>query len=108
MNRVNSSDYIKAKKQNAIYTELKINSKITTAHTVNPVKPNGYTYNDNINILLSKSCTATDCSGGCLQHAKSYELLLAFNHGKYYNYIRCIKCPDVSDNCCPCFNCAFK
>jgi hypothetical protein len=90
MNRVNSSDYIKATKQNAIYTELKLNSKITLPHTVNPVKLNGHTYNNNFNILLSKNCSPTDCSGGCIQRAKSYDLLLDYNQGKYYNYIRCI------------------
>ena len=102
MNRVSSSDYIKVKKQNAIYTELKKNAYKNI--TVNPVKTNGLTYNDNINILLSKNCVVNNCSGGQLNHAKSYDLLYDFNHGKIYNYNRC----NCSGNCCLCFTCAFK
>ena len=118
MKRVSSSDYIKAKKQNAIYTEVKNNAY--TNITVNPVKTNGLTYNDNISILLNTNCIVGDCSGGQLNHAKSYDLLYDFNHGKIYNYNRCIcnksgndnciaynKC-DTSGNCCLCFTCAFK
>jgi len=114
MNRVNSSDYIKAKKQNAIYTELKKNAY--GLQTVNPVKKNGLTYNNNINVLLNKKCVVNDCSGGQLNYAQSYDLLYDFNNGKFYNYNRCgckndkcienNKC-DVSGNCCACFTCAF-
>ena len=122
MNRVCSSDYIKAKKQNAIYTELQYNSKYTVPHTVNPVKKNGQTYNDNISILLNKNCSTTDCSGGQLNHAKNYDLLYDFTHGKIYNYNRCqcnksITPPNpcqaesgcvLLGQCCTCFVCAFK
>ena len=121
MNRVCSSDYIKAKKQNAIYTELQYNSKYTSPHTVNPVKKNGLTYNDNISILLNKNCSTLDCSGGQLNHAKNYDLLYDFNQGKTYNYNRCLCNKDITlgncqaesgcvllGQCCKCFTCAFK
>jgi hypothetical protein len=105
MNRVSASDYIKAKKQNAIYTELKNNAY--TNITINPVKNNGLTYNDNISILLNSKCVVNDCSGGQLNHAKNYDLLYDFNNGKMYNYSRCSTC-NTSSNCCSCFTCAFK
>ena len=106
MNRVSSSDYIKAKKQNAIYTDVKHNAYKNT--TVNPVKKNGLRYNDNIGILLNTNCIVNDCSGGQLNHAKNYDLLYDFNHGKMYNYARCNSTCNTSSNCCSCFTCAFK
>ena len=120
MNRVSSSDYIKAKKTNAIYTCLKYDAQNTSPNTVNPVKTiNNLTYNDNINIALNKNCTPIDCSGGQLNYAKSYDLLYGFNYGKMYNYNRCLcsktgtdncvtynKC-DKAGKCCVCFKCAF-
>jgi hypothetical protein len=116
MNRVDSSDYISARKRNIIYSELKQNAK--TLQTVNPVKTNGKTYNKNFFILLNKNCNPTSCPGGCLAHVKNYELFNDFNQGKTYNYLRCDptcqtkcqQCPPVATTCepCLCFNCAFK
>ena len=122
MNRVSSSDYIKAKKQNAIYKELKYNAQYTVPNTVNPVKNNGVQYNNNIGINIPNNCTPLECSGGTLQYAKSYDLLYDFNHGKIYNYNRCqcntnpetqLPCQANSKclllgKCCLCFTCAFK
>ena len=121
MNRVSSSDYITAKKQNAIYKELKYNAQYTMPNTVNPVKNNGVQYNDNINIIIPNNCTPQDCSGGILQHAKSYDLLYGFNHGQLYNYNRCQCNTNPADQgecqaqsnclllgkCCLCVKCAF-
>lgn len=116
MHRVDSSDYISARKRNVMYNELKQNAK--NLQTVNPVKTNGQTYNNNFFILLNKDCNNTSCGGGCLANAKSYELLNDFNQGKIYNYIRCdptcqtkcIPCSSPATSCqpCLCFSCAFK
>ena len=116
MHRVDSSDYISAKKKNVIYSELKQNAR--NFQTVNPVKTNGNTYNDNISIILNKSCSPASCPGGCLVHTKNYELLNDFNQGKFYNYLRCnptcqtkcIPCSNPATSCqpCLCFTCAFK
>jgi hypothetical protein len=121
MNRVNSSDYIKSKKQLAIYNEIKQN-----VPTINPVKQDGNTYNSNFRLCLPDSCTApTDCSGGSLIYSKNYALRLDFNQGKYYRNYKCVcqpqnftigcECstshdlsiPDISSNCILCSKCAI-
>jgi hypothetical protein len=122
MNRVSSGDYINAKKQNAIYNEIKFNAQHTIPNTTNPVKLNGVQYNNNINLIVPNNCTPIECSGGILQNAKSYDLLYGFNHGKIYNYNRC-QCNTSSETqgpcqadanclllgkCCSCFTCALK
>jgi len=91
------SDYIKAKKQNAIYIGIKTNAELTGT-TVNPVKKNGYFYNNMINVLVPKDCSvANGCYGGILTNAQSYQLRLDFKQGKYYNNYVC-SCPKVT-NC---------
>ena len=85
MQRVDSSDYIKAKKNLAIYNEIKRN-----VPSVNPLKKNGQHYNENFRLALPQTCTGpTDCSGECLTFAKNYELRLAFQQGRDYRSIYC-------------------
>jgi len=119
-----ASDYIKAKRQNAIYTDININAKLTGT-TVNPVKKNGFFYNNVINVRLPKTCNITDCAGGVLTNTRSYALRMDFKQGKYYNHYVCQCKNDViedvnPDNCevedingknvvgCLCTPCAFN
>lgn len=118
-----SSDYIQAKKQNAIYTSLLKNAQLTGT-TVNPVKNNGFFYNNTLNVIVPNDCDSNGCSGGILSNARSYQLRLDFKRGKYYNNYVCncksnvIK--DVGESCiitpmdgksvveCSCNPCAFN
>lgn len=122
MQRVDSGDYIKAKKNLAIYNEIKKN-----VPNVNPLKTNGQHYNENFRLSLPQTCTApTDCSGGALAFAKNYELRLAFQQGRDYRTYKCdclqrvtIDCacviqdendlsnPIISNNCASCKQCAL-
>ena len=80
----NSSDYTRAKKQKMMYAELAKNSSIPNVGP-NPVKKNGYKYNMNFGIGQPQCAgTPTDCSGGCLKFARSYELLLDITKGKLF------------------------
>jgi hypothetical protein len=88
MSRGSASDYITAKKQNAIYTSIKVNAQITGV-TVNPVKPNGYYYNNFLNVNVPRPCSFNGCAGGILTNARSYQLRLDFKRGKYYNNYVC-------------------
>lgn len=83
-----ASDYIKAKRQNAIYSDIKINAQIT-GNTVNPVKKNGYFYNNMLNVCVPQPCSMAGCKGGVLTNARSYQLRLDFKQGKYYNQYVC-------------------
>jgi len=87
------SDYIKVKRQNAIYTDMHINAQLT-GNTTNPIKKNGYYYNNLLNVNVPKPCTVGSCSGGILTNARSYQLRLDFKQGKYYNNYVC-KCQKV-------------
>ena len=118
-----ASDYIQAKKQNAIYTDMHINAQLTGT-TVNPVKKNGFYYNNNLNILVPRNCTKTVCAGGVLTNAHSYQLRVDFKQGKYYNNYVCICTKEpvdsVNEDCdvtqvngkktatCLCSPCAFN
>jgi len=89
MRKGTGSDYIKVKKQNAIYSSIKKNAELT-GNTVNPVKKNGFFYNNMINVLVPNNCSvANGCSGGVLTNTRSYELRLDFKQGKYYNKYIC-------------------
>ncbi len=107
MKKGTGSDYIKVKKQNAIYLGIKTNAEITGT-TVNPVKKNGFFYNNMINVCVPQNCSvANGCSGGILTNARSYELRLDFKQGKYYNnYVcNCKKnhiCEILNDTICEC------
>lgn len=121
MQRVNAGDYIRAKKQVAIYNEVKKNAPTA----INPLKTNGKQYNENYKICVPSTCTPTDCSGGILTYAKNYELKLNYQQGKYYKNYACvcnpknttISCvcsttndlsvPVISNNCFLCSKCAL-
>jgi hypothetical protein len=124
MRKGTGSDYIKVKKQNAIYSSIKKNAELT-GNTVNPVKKNGFFYNNMINVLVPNNCSvANGCSGGVLTNTRSYELRLDFKQGKYYNNYICNcqkdKFCDVITDCectiingtniidCLCTPCAFN
>uniref|UniRef100_A0A6C0IN28 Uncharacterized protein n=1 Tax=viral metagenome TaxID=1070528 RepID=A0A6C0IN28_9ZZZZ len=92
MKKGSASDYITAKKQNAIYVGIKTDAQLTGT-TVNPLKKNGYYYNNNLNVCVPKDCNLTSCNGGVLTNAKSYQLRLDFKRGKYYNNYVC-NCPN--------------
>jgi hypothetical protein len=79
-----SSDYTRAKKQKMMYAELAKNSSMPNIGP-NPVKKNGFKYNMNFGIGQPQcGGTPTDCSGGCLKFARSYELLLDVTKGKLF------------------------
>ena len=125
MMKGSASDYIKVKKQNVIYTGAKRNAQLT-GNTVNPVKKNGYYYNNMLTINVPKVCDFNGCKGGILTNARSYQLRLDFKQGKQYNQYIC-ECPNVpikdildANSCeivempstnvvvCPCTPCAFN
>jgi hypothetical protein len=99
MKKGTGSDYIKVKKQNAIYLGIKTNAELTGT-TVNPVKKNGFFYNNMINVIVPPDCSvANGCYGGILTNTRSYELRSDFKQGKYYNNYVC-NCPkDVINSC---------
>ncbi len=118
-----ASDYIKAKRQNAIYMNIHANAE-TTGNTVNPVKKNGYYYNNMLNVCVPNNCNTTSCPGGVLTNARSYQLRSDFKGGNKYNTYVC-KCNkeqiyNVDGLCsvtevdgknvidCLCSTCAFK
>jgi len=90
MRKGSASDYITAKKRNAIYVGIKTDAQLT-GNTTNPLKKNGFYYNNMLNVCVPQNCTPADCAGGVLTNAKSYELRLDFKQGKYYNNYIC-KC----------------
>lgn len=99
MRKGTGSDYIKVKKQNAIYLGIKTNAELTGT-TVNPVKRNGFFYNNMINVLVPQNCSvANGCSGGLLTNTRSYELRLDFKQGKYYNNYVCNCTTNTFCNC---------
>jgi len=104
MQRLCSSDYITALKQQAIYNTNKSNA--VNFKTVNPLKTNGFRYNRDWVICQPTTCTTTDCSGGVLTTASSYENKQDFNAGKQWTYVRCL-CPQ-GQTCYLCRPCAFR
>ena len=113
MRKGTGSDYIKAKRQNAIYVDMQTNAQLTGT-TVNPVKKNGYVYNNLLSVLVPNNCSvANGCYGGVLTNAQSYQLRLDFKQGKYYNGYVCncaneIFCSVLTDRECECANVANK
>ncbi len=83
-----ASDYIKSKRQNAIYLNMHSNAE-TTGNTTNPLKWNGFYYNNMLNVCVPKNCSKNNCTGGVLTNARSYQLRLDFKQGKYYNDYIC-------------------
>ena len=81
--KVDSSDYIAAKRQMAIYKEF-ANPIINPI--INPIKNNGYNYNINYKFIPT---TQPDASNNCLKFSQSYELQQNFNKGKNYKSIVC-------------------
>ena len=83
------SDYIKAKKQQAIYENTKSNA-LLTGNTVNPKKKDGYYYNNMLNVCVPSICdNSSGCSGGVLTNTKSYQMRMDFTQGKHYNQYVC-------------------
>ena len=72
--KVDSSDYITAKKQMAIANEFLKNQN------TNPVKNNGKKYNKNFSFVP----TLTNDLSNCLIEAHSFELLKDYTTGKKY------------------------
>ena len=123
MMKGSASDYITAKKRNAIYLGIKTDAQLTGT-TTNPLKRDGYYYNNMLNVCVPKNCTKNECTGGALTNARSYQLRLDFKQGKYYNRYVCkcnnniikevdlecnvteIKGKEVID--CLCSTCAFN
>jgi hypothetical protein len=99
MHKVNGSDYISVLKRKTIYASVKNNA--VQSQTANPVKLNGKTYNKDLALLMPNPCTITDCSGGIITSASSYDILLNFQEGK-----RVYKstCPNNASSslCSPC------
>jgi hypothetical protein len=125
MMKGSASDYIKVKKQNTIYTGIKVNAQLT-GDTVNPVKKNGYYYNNMLNVNVPTVCNFSGCKGGILTNARSYQLRLDFKQGKQYNQYVCncqnvpindildfnscdiVEMPSTDVVTCPCTACAFN
>jgi hypothetical protein len=72
-----SSDYVNRLRQTTIYHNWACKS-YTTGDT-NPVKKNGYQYNDNFGITK-----ITNVQEGCLKFAKNYQLLLDITKGSVF------------------------
>jgi hypothetical protein len=83
MQKGQSGDYIQAKKQLAIFSEVQGN--INNLGTVNPVKRNRKQYNKNI--LLTQPFV-NFCR---VQKVQSFDFLQTYRDGIIYNKIRCTK-----------------
>ena len=117
LKKVDSSDYIKTKRQTTIAQEF---VRANTNNTFYPRKTNGLVYNKNFKFIPTTPTSTTDASN-CVIFAKSYDLLYGFNHGKLYNYNRCQCNTNPADQgecqaqsnclllgkCCLCVKCAF-
>ena len=69
MMKGSASDYITAKKRNTIYLGIKTNAQLTGT-TTNPLKRDGFYYNNMLNVCVPKNCTKNDCTGGVLTNAR--------------------------------------
>jgi hypothetical protein len=78
--KVNSSDYITYKKQSTISRE---HVKSNTSESFNPLKLDGYKYNNKFNFIPTAG--VADASN-CLVYSKNYELLQDYKNG--VNYIK--------------------
>ena len=122
MRKGSASDYITAKKRNAIYVGIKTDAQLTGT-TTNPLKRDGFYYNNMLNVCVPTNCTKNECKGGVLTNARSYELRSDFKQGAYYNNYICkcnnniIQSVDLECNVtpipgklvvnCVCVQCAF-
>jgi hypothetical protein len=75
--KVDSSDYISYKKRLAIASEY---AQADTLNELNPLKPNGYHYNQNFRFVPTFNTPTTDASN-CLLQAKNYDLKLDYTSG---------------------------
>ena len=80
-----SGDYISQKKKQTIFNEF---IKKTTTADFNPIKKDGYKYNDNYKFI-----PATVDASKCLIFSKSYELRTDYKDGKNYVNIDSSDCP---------------
>ena len=83
MQKGQSGDYVLAKKQLAIFTEVQGN--INNLDTVNPTKKNHKQYNKNILLIqpFLNFCR--------VQKVQSFDFLHTYRDGIIYNKIRCTK-----------------
>lgn len=93
LKRADSGDYIKAKRNMAIYKEY---SKTMNTPDLNPVKTNGYQYNRNFNFIPASSVDASNC----LIQTKNYELLQNYTNGQTYTQQQCDPTIPPCTNCC--------
>ena len=77
LKKVDSSDYITYKKRLAIAGEY---AKANTPNKLNPLKPNGFRYNENFRFVPTINTPTTDASN-CLLQAKNYDLKLDYTSG---------------------------
>ena len=85
-NKVDSSDYITAKRQITISREF---VKASTLNQFNPIKLNGVMYNKNYKFIPTTNAITTDASN-CLIQAKNFELLQDYNMGAGYVKQQCM------------------
>jgi hypothetical protein len=78
LKKVDSSDYIKTKRQTTIAQEF---VRANTNTTFYPNKTNGLVYNKNFKFLPTTNSSTTDASN-CVIFARSYDLLNDYNNGK--------------------------
>lgn len=78
LKKVDSSDYIKTKRQTTIAQEF---VRANTNNTFYPRKTNGLVYNKNFKFIPTTNTATTDASN-CVIFAKSYDLLSDYNNGK--------------------------
>ena len=87
MKKGSSSDYIAIKKQNAIYKELSQNA--SNLGTINPVKADGQTYNNNLTILEKNIQDSCNSGGKNIKYVKSYGLRMNYYKGRDYKNYKC-------------------
>lgn len=75
LKKVDSSDYIKTKRQTTIAQEF---VRADTNNTFYPHKTNGLVYNKNFKFLPNTTADASNC----VIFAQSYDLLNNYNNGK--------------------------
>ena len=76
LKKVDSSDYIKTKRQTTIAQEF---VRADTNNTFYPRKTNGLVYNKNFKFIPN---TVTTDASNCVIFAQSYDLLNNYNNGK--------------------------
>lgn len=91
--RVDSSDYIKAKRQMAIYHEY---AKTSTPPALTSTKSDGISYNQNFRFIPG----FINDTSNCLMVSASYDLRQAYTTGQQYVNIACTPVIDTSCNEC--------